>query len=86
MAPTSLFTVSTKPVKSVHKKFDIVFGNGGGEFYIEPDGDEATIYIKHTVEGPRMFELHVEIREYKGDFLYSTYLSKVYFHVAELDF
>ncbi|XP_072027506.1 uncharacterized protein [Amphiura filiformis] len=85
-APTMLYTLSTKPHKFYTKKFEIAFGNAGGEFYLEPDGDSATIHIKRTVEGPKLFELHVEIREYKRALLYNIYLSKVYFHVAELDF
>ena len=64
----------------------MTLGNEGGEFDLKQEGPIANLFVRQSLQGPKLFEMHIETREYRRGLLYNKYMSKIYFHVAELDF
>lgn len=85
-APAVLFKIATVPDRRFSYRFKFLSGNEGGEFALMQSDYVATVNVMRSVEGPKEFNLKVEMEVYQKGILAARYVSKILFNVSEFSF
>ena len=86
VAPATLFKIATVPDRRFSYRFKFLAGNKGGEFSLQQSDYVATVNVVRSIEGPKEFNLEVEMEVYQNGILAARYISKILFNVAEYSF
>ncbi|XP_038061272.1 fibulin-7-like [Patiria miniata] len=86
LAPAVLFKIATVPDRRFSYRFKFLDGHQGGEFALMQSAYVATINVMRSIEGPKEYNLDVEMEVYQRGVLAARYVSKIFFNISEYPF